>query len=309
MSLVGAIDQYRKKDWWFFDTNCLSELVKRFNRGEKESVQRFIKGKYVLIQIANLLELTKTAGLLEEVPLALSTAAFVGVTRTVHPFIQRDLYSHLGFDRLNPNPLGLYELTEELSKELPHHQGFRDAVAQSNAAVQSRYIGKVTQDIEADFLTPVMVYGHAKVALKSFIESILGLEKDHDLPKRILKNPRTFPSHFTYWAAYRFLYLVDRNVKAQANDFNDLSFTLAAPICERFYTEKRLAHVLKQVKGYEIPSERMVVAAALRHDTTKTKREKQTELARYPDVRGRVLKTTGIFTFADLQNHLQAHER
>lgn len=309
MNLVETIDQYQKKDWWFFDTNCLSELVKRFNRGEKESVQHFVKDKYILVQVANLLELTRTTALLEEVPPAFSTAAFVGVTTSVHPFIRRDLYSHLGFERINPNPLGLYELTEEFAQELPKHQGFRDAVAQSDADVQSRYAGQVNQDIGADFLTPVMIYGYAKMALRRFIESILELEKDHDLPKKIPRNPGTFPSHFTFWAAYRFLYLTDKNVKVRTNDFNDLSLTLAAPVCERFYTEKRLAHVLKQVKDYELPSERMVVASALQYDTTKTKREKQAELARYPDVRRRVLKTTSIFTFADLLTHLQTHDR
>lgn len=222
--------------------------------------------------------------MLEEVPETLSSAAFVGVTTTVHPFIRRDLYALLRFNLINRDPLGLYELTEEFAQQLPHHQGFRNAIAQTDADIESRYAEKVQQDIEADFIEPFMVYGHAKTVLRRFIESILGLERGHIASARVPKNPRTFPSHFTYWFAYQFSYLTEKNIKVRTNDFNDLSLTLAAPICERFYTEKRLAHVLKQVKNYEVPSEQMIIAAALKHDTSRSKREKQQELARHSDV-------------------------
>jgi hypothetical protein len=50
--LIGKyedVDQYTKTDWCFFDTNCLSELVKLFENGNQSAVHSLIEGKSVLI--------------------------------------------------------------------------------------------------------------------------------------------------------------------------------------------------------------------------------------------------------------------
>jgi len=44
-----GIDQYKKLDWWFFDTNCLSEIVKGYVADKRATIDAFLRGQYVII--------------------------------------------------------------------------------------------------------------------------------------------------------------------------------------------------------------------------------------------------------------------
>jgi len=105
------------------------------------------------------------------------------------------------------------------------------------------------------------------------------------------------------------LYCKDANAKCYVNDFNDLELTLTAPICQRFYTERRLAYTLRQVKAFAIPSERQVrdrFYKATSPELIRSERRKRTQ--GLPKITPRLLQRTEIYSLTDLRQHLEGDE-
>lgn len=307
MSIETEIDQYAKRDWWLFDTNCLSELVKLYQSGKSGKINRFIEGQYVLIDLTNLAELYKTPYFLALLPAVFEAAAYVGAPTQHHSFIRRELFKLIGFSKnsLDPNPLGLFTLSSEFATDLPKYVPFQEAVYNSREDVKNRYQAKVEKDIGAS-VHPAEVYLHTQWVINQRIDSILGQGYSETL-SRIPKTPETFPSLFCFDYTYYFLYCKDSRAKVHINDFNDLALTLAAPVCQRLYTERRLAYAINQVKAFTLPSERQVMDRLVRvkqSDMTKSERRRRTQSK--SQLRYRLLQSTDIFTLSDLRRQLQA---
>lgn len=308
MSLETSIDQYAKEDWWTFDTNGLSELIKLCLAGEQAKVNRFLEGQFVLITLPNMVELYRASYLLEQLPGVFEAAAYTGVTTQTLAFFRRDLLKALGLgpSGFDPNPLGLLELTLEFAVGLPEYEPFKQAVRESDERIEQEFCLKVEKDIGAG-IHPADVYMHAQWAIGNHIDAILGKGMSDSLPRAAVpRTPEGFPSRYCYDFTYYFLYCTDANVKCYVNDFNDLELTLAAPICQRFYTERRLAYALRQVKNYSLPSERQVRDRF--HKVTepeRTRSERRRLIKGLSSTCPRLLQTTDVFSLTDLRHHLE----
>lgn len=125
--------------------------------------------------------------------------------------------------------------------------------------------------------------------------------------KLLPKNPTTFRSLFAFQYAYYYFYATDAKAKVHTNDFNDLTFTLAAPLCERFYTEKRLAYAMNQVKRLTVPSHREAMGKVVKVvEPYKTRSERRKDIAKYSPSRFRLLQDTDIFSMSELRQQLEA---
>ncbi len=309
MSLETSIDQYAKEDWWTFDTNGLSELIKLCLAGEQAKVNRFIEGQFVLITLPNLVELYKAAYLLEQLPSVFEAAAYAGVTTQTLAFFRKDLLKALGLGSsgIDPNPLGLFELTPEFANRLPEHEPFKRAVRETDERVRKEFRHKVEKDIGSGIHAADM-YIHAQWAIGNHIDAILGKGMGDSLPRvAVPKTPEVFPTKYCYDFTYYFLYCTDASAKCYVNDFNDLELTLAASICQRFYTERRLAYALRQVKNYSLPSERQVRDRFYRITKPERTRSERRKLTKgLSSVCPRLLQTTEVFSLTDLRHHLGA---
>ena len=306
MSIESAIDQYAKQDWWTFDTNGLSELVKLCQVGESAKVNRFLEGRYVLVTLTNLVELYKTPYLLALLPKVFEATAYTGATTQTLPFTRRDLLKAFGFGPggIDPNPLGLFELTDEFAVGLPAHPPFRQAVKDTDARVQQGYRNKVEQDIGAN-VHVADIYIHTQWAIDKHIDAILGDGMAAKIPHTLTRTPDIFPSQFCFDFTYSFLYCKDPTAKCYTNDFNDLTLTHAAPICERFYTERRLAYAMNQVKNTPLPSEREVnnrFYKVMRPELTRDERRRLTRGK--VRVKHKLLQSTEVYSLPDLRRHL-----
>ncbi len=294
------IDQYEKRDWWFLDTNCLSEIVKGYTGGKRATIDAFLRGQHIIIPPTVLSELLQAPQLLKALPKALSATRYTGVTTQTNPFFRRDLFKLLEFKYLDPNVLGLQQLTDEFVTLLVNSDSFRRTVADSNEEINVKYIQKVMPDLTSN-LDAVDVYVHAKKVLNDNIASILKIKAANPLPK-LPKNPYTFPAIFCFWFAYYHLYLKSNTSKPYANDLNDLAHTLCAPICSRFYTEKRLSTALKQMRKFKVPSERAVAEKVNERVGVSGFASMKESL----DNRQRILlPTTQIFSLAELREQCQ----
>lgn len=136
---IEAIDQYAKKDWWLFDTNCLSELSRFHKEGRQQTIDAFVLGRSILIDLTNLVELSKAPPILHSLPTVFRAARYVCVPTQTHAYVRRDLFERLHLQGLDPNVLGLFELNQEFALKLNDHKPFLEAIKTSQRNVDERY--------------------------------------------------------------------------------------------------------------------------------------------------------------------------
>lgn len=299
---IQNIDQYDKCDWWFFDTNCLSELVKVFDHGKELEISLLLRDKDVFIPPTVLAELRKCPNLLQALPRVLESTRLTCFSTQVFPFIRREFFLLLGLKVIDPNPLGLELLTSEGIEYFLVNPDIDRTLASSEKEVNERYSAQVQPDIGAG-INEFDIYIYASSVTHDHLKATLRVAEDI-IPKKMEVSPRTFPSSFGFWYSYYFLYLKSNTSKPNSNDLYDLSHTAAAPICTRFYTERRLAYTMKEVQKLYLPSER-AVANYLKRKVPNANISEETVSQSNPE-RYKLMQATEIFTLTELRRHLGA---
>lgn len=232
--------------WWFFDTNCLSLLIKACRAGgkDKEAVHRLLDGKYVVIPSTILGEIRKWPELLNDlVSPFLTSSAFVLPDST--KFLYSDIANFLNVEKTEFDALNAYPLTQEYLEIITDDARFNQSFLNSEKQVEQGFFEKVEQDVGANLDERKLLY-----VIWLRVNELGKQWFNIDIPPADLKS-QNFPAWFVYHYAQYYRYVKNGNVTPEANDFNDFIHCSVAPYCERYYCEKTFSNVLNHsVKGH-----------------------------------------------------------
>lgn len=234
------------RDWTFFETNCLSELVKLTRNGSGDAVKSFLRGRDVLLPGTVLSEIFRVPEIAREVGRILSPAR-VFLVPDISKFWECDLWNFISVDGHHRNVLETTLIPEDLLSGLSTHRPFVEAVRKSRAILEAEYQQRVQPDVGAE-LDERQLLAHIWFRINTMAMEWLKLE----IPVADAR-PDRFPAFFTFYYAYYFRYVKSRTVKIQVNDFNDLANTVAAPYCRDFFTEKTIAGILRNDVQARVP--------------------------------------------------------
>lgn len=117
-----------------------------------------------------------------------------------------------------------------------------------------------------------------------------------------------FPSFYTYYYPYFFRYLTPSPIVHDPNDSNDFAHAIAAPYCTEFYSERKLALVLRSQVQDRKPATPYAIAKRLAK-TGYMDQAKLNELSRNKSAKGEnapLLTQTKIITFSEMLQTIRA---
>lgn len=287
--------------WWFFDTNCVSELVKLYRDGQGSQVRNLVRGRDILLACTILQELRKAPDLLKLLERALEGAKpflLPDVTR----FWWTDICNFLNVDRRPINSLEVYPLIPGFLQQLIQSKEFDEVSIRSEEEVSREFFLKLADDIGTNLderdLCVVVWHRINKCGREWF---------DIDIPPADV-NPRNFPAFYVFFYTYYFRFMKNR-VKPELNDFMDIANSLPSPYCERFYGEAKFTRILRNyIQGREPPSAFQLIKRTYkkglidRQVYEDAKRKKGTLERRY-----RLLENVQIFNFSEMRSQIEEH--
>lgn len=287
--------------WWYLDTNCLSELVKLSASGHQETVRKFVAGHDILLTSTSLQELRKVPNILRELPEALETANLY-MTPDITRFWYTDIFNFLNVNRIQMNSLQVYPLQSDILRMITdtHRTEFEQVCIGSEVDVTQRYFTRVSPDIGAG-LDERDLGVHIWNVVSSFGREWFKI----DIPPADC-NAINFPSFYVFFYAYYFRYVKNNNVKQDTNDFIDLVNCSVVPYCERYYCEATFAHILKEyVKGRRPPTafeliKKVYKKGLITPEVYKAQRQGKAVLSNTTEL----LKQTQIFNFTEMRTQI-----
>jgi len=228
--------------WWYFDTNCLSELVKLHSSGYEDKVAEFLSARDVLLSSTALEELRRAPNILASLEETLHSSnpyMVPDITR----FWYSDIFNFLNeVDPIAFNSLDVFPLQQGF---LPDFVGrnrkvFDEVCTESERSIENLFHFKVTPDIGADLDERDLCVYIWSVVTQNAQEWF-----DIEIPVADFRYSN-FPSHFIHFYSYFFRYIKQPGIKVEINDFFDLAHCLVAPYCERLFCEAPFASILRQ---------------------------------------------------------------
>lgn len=288
--------------WWYFDTNCLSELVKLFNDGYANQVGRFLGGKEILLSSTVLEELRNAPTILASLENALESATpYLGPDLT--RFWYTDIFNFLNTtDPVEFNSLDVFAIPDGFLADLTgkYKDEFDRVCSASERNVSALYHQRVSPDVggaldERDLCVYIwhIVNRHAQEWFN--LEILVADCWSYN-----------FPSFYAFAYAYYFRYVKNVNIKVDLNDFFDLANCIAAPYCEVFFCEASFASILRNnVQGREPPTALQLVKKMYKrgdisrsvYDDARRKRESFTRTSP-------LLPSVKIVTFAEMRSQI-----
>ena len=287
--------------WWFFDTNCLSELVKLHARGHSAAVHDFLAGRDVLLTSTSMQELRKVPNILRSLPAALKTANLY-VAPDITRFWYTDIFNFLNIDRVQMNTLQVNPLQADLLEMITNTRSveFERACSTSEMNLDQRFFDRVGPDIGAKL-------DERDLGIHIWnVVNDLGQEWFQiDIPIADC-DAVNFPAFFVFFYVYYFRYVKNSNVKPDINDFIDLENCLATPYCERYYCEATFAHILrKYAKGRMPPTAFQIIKKCYKkgiitQEAYETQRKIKEKLSRTVSL----LEHTKIYSFTEMHSQI-----
>jgi len=236
--------------WWYFDTNCLSELVKLSKKGYSIKINDFIQGRDILLSSTHMQELRNAPNILRSIPLVLSSAN-VYLVPDLTKFWYTDILNFLNVNHKPINSLQVYPLQPQLLDMITYNRKkeFEQVCAETEFNIAQQFHTKVEPDIGAD-LDERKLCAHIVRQIKHYSNGWFQIDIKHEDC-----HATNFPSFYVFFYTYYFRYIKNRNIKPNKNDFIDMLNCLAAPYCERFYFEAAFTSILRNnVKGRKPPT-------------------------------------------------------
>lgn len=290
------------KHWWFFDTNCLSELVKLSSSGYKKKVRNYVAGKDILLTSTSVQELSKAPDILQNILASLETSNLYfapDITKFWYTdFINffDDDNNHIPINSLDVYPLqpDLIEMVLETRKD-----EFESSINEFEENALDIFFDRVTPDIGAS-LDERDLCVHVFKVINEYSQSWFNLSIPHaDIC------PLNFPSFYTFFYAYYFRIVKNRDMKLESNDFIDLENCMVAPYCERFYCEATFANVLNNIKGRKPPTayrivKKMYKMGLITSEVFNAQRRNKEKLSST----SKLLMNTEILKFAEMRSQI-----
>ncbi len=246
------------RQWTFFDTNCLSELVKLAGRGYVNRVSAFLEGRDVLISGTNLQELRHVPQLAQRIPDTFSEATLYLVPDLTN-FWDTDLYNFFNVEGHPRNVLETYPLPAGVFAELDKHQKFIDVCERSEQGLLQKITDRVAPDL-ASKLSEAELGAIIWHRISSYAENSPYARSIPPADGRY----ENFPSFYTWYYTYYFRYMKSDTAKISSNDFNDLLHSIASPYCELMCIEKSFGKLLRNEIQGRVPATPYAVSKKLR---------------------------------------------
>ena len=287
--------------WWYFDTNCISELIKLYLNGYSQEVDKFLLRRDVLISSSVMQELRKAPNLLSTIPEIFQTANLF-----VIPDLTRFWYADFAiYQDKNSSIFNLLDLFRPpngfFTGLLGHYScKFEKACKQSEELVSEKFIDLIKSDIGADIderdLCIIIWQKIVKLGKQWF-----GIE----IPP-FDSNAMNFPAFYVFYYVYFFKFIKNAFSKPVNNDFIDLANCLAAPYCERYYCEAKFAAVLRnEIKNRQPPTAFQLAKRLYKKGFVSQKDfEGIRKFKNKFEVTNSLLQTTDIFSFAELRKQI-----
>lgn len=284
--------------WWFFDTNCLSELVKQWRQGHGTTVDYLIGGKDILLVANTLQELRRAPDILQDLATVLHTANTF-VVPDITRFWYTDLMNFCNPTRIPINTLNVQKIQKELFTMILTQKEFDAACQEVETSIQNNFLNKVACDIGSQIDERDLCM-HIHMIVNRYAQRWLNIE----IPI-VDCNPKNFPSFYTFFYTYFYRYIKNR-VNATNNDFIDFQNIIPLVYCQRFYGEKKITSVLKKhVQGHYPPS--AFHMATRMHKMNKISSEQIHTIKRNKHLysyTSMLLPDLQIFDFSELRQHL-----
>jgi hypothetical protein len=134
-------------NWWFFDTNCISELVKIWNENQDIRVQRFVAGKDILLTSSIVQELRNAPDILRTLG-----SALVNANLYLAPDMTRFWYTDiLNFRNQKPRPpvnsLQVQRVPPNFFEMVLQKPEFEEACLEAETDVRNRFFDAIELDI------------------------------------------------------------------------------------------------------------------------------------------------------------------
>lgn len=287
------------KHWWYFDTNCLSELVKEYRRTGTEAIANLISGKEILLSNTVLVEMRKRPDLLDTLEQALEPAIPL-LAPDIWTFWDADIASFRNVDQIASNVPDVFPLPAGFLAQLSQNKRFSQVSSTMELELHKGFLSGLAPDVgskmdERDLCMVIWskIANHAKQYAKVEIPWV-------DV------TPAAFPSFYVYFYTYYFKFMRSDCVAPELNDALDLTNSLPLPYCERYYGERGFTNVLKSVQGHQPPSRWALCTRAYKehridYQTYKAVKDNREQVSQTSPM----LEGVDIFNFSELQSHLQ----
>lgn len=227
--------------WWYFDTNCISELVKLYSSGKKDEVFEFISDKDILISSTVLEELRRAPrilALLEKVLKVANPYMVPDITR----FWYSDIFNFLNeVDPIEFNSLEVFPIQTGFLSDLTgkNKKAFNKVCDKSEKSIRKIFQMKVAPDVGANIDERDLCVYIWNVVNKNSKEWF-----NIEIPIADFRYSN-FPSHYIHFYSYFFRYIKQPNITLEFNDFFDLAHCIPSPYCDRVYCEAAFASILR----------------------------------------------------------------
>ncbi len=239
-------------DWWFFDTNCISELVKMCEQGHRQEVLEFVAGRDILVSSLLLMELRLARDVAINLERVLGGAnPFLVVDYEL--FWRADISNFLNVDRMRVNTLEATPVPSGLFVEITRNSQFDAVSKQWEQTASTQYLDKVGVDL-GSMLDERDLCAFIWAKVNEYSAKWFKVE----IPPADCSSVN-FPSFYTFYYTYFFRYMKNRDVLPEPNDFVDLTHCMAAPYCERYYAERTFGTLLgSNVKDHRPPTSKQL---------------------------------------------------
>ena len=227
------------KEWWFFDTNCLSYLVKQHLAGKSDQIKRFLENAAVLVTSSNIHELSRSNKKLVDNLFETLKSTLTCFIPDITNYWKYESESFLNLCKPGENILQLSHLSEELINRICNNAELEKAISVSDEFLNEEYFNVISSDIGAP-----LDERDIRVHIFSIIQKFIKESYNEDLQPKFCTYSN-FPSYYSHLYTYYCHYVKQPNIKAEVNDFIDIGNAIVAPYCKYFFTESKLASTLK----------------------------------------------------------------
>jgi hypothetical protein len=299
------------KDWWFFDTNCLSELIKQHLNGNQDNVENLIRDKFLLISSSNLLEISKRPDLANNLFEVVECSNVYVIPNTtiywqieISSFLKKANMSNIlrsADHRFNNREVPiLYKLESGFSEALLNDNRFLEIVRDSDNVRlqwQKGVRGDIGQAITNSFFNEIILWSHISRKMNEYSREWFKATVPVD--ECTLNN---FPSFFTYWYTYYYRYMKN-HVTPEKNDFEDIQSANLLPYCTKYFGERKFTNIFKSIKNMEPPSI-YKIHKEMKNSGVKTRKAfkniKSEKVKRQYKQRYKLFPNTEVFNFREL---------
>ena len=239
-------------DYWLFDTNCISQVLKVFRAGGEERIRTFLGNHKVVLCNLTFSELSASKDLWDI--LAEFCKSFECYVVNVENLEANELMN--GSEAREPS---LWFRPFRIFAELFPYMEERGKIPENPKIVKARMAENYLENLR-DMIGKRLdeVPLSATIAVK-----LSQMQKDANIEPNISNvNPKFFPYFFTFMHIWHHKFSSNPRAAIETNDLYDMPIAAASSLCGAYFGEGSYVQILKQIKSSKIKSQYRVARLA-----------------------------------------------